>query len=659
MSDVEKGPSVAEEPPSLATSAFNQGKARLRHFLHPSGRRIHVAADPADAEQIRQRLRNDGHDDDFDVYISGSGQHLDALRQTHTHHENKRQELQEKHAEVYNQFANVQGELDALNTELNRMTEHGVSLNAHFDRWGFSAHIKSYDEDDSPGRSGTTTPRRSSTLTGTTTTEQQGATLKLFKTPVLRQYFHKGILWRASSNVEVMSFELFVDLLYVGIIAINGDAAAENATGLSLLRFIITFTLSWKIWNDMALIISWFETDDLFQRGSVLFLLVCLFGYTTNISEAFEDTYATLVGFYLAARMYMVAYLFLISFLIPMVRGVMLTTVIVSLIGIALWIGSIYVEWPNQLALIWIALAVDTGGHTVNMLLYMLSQRSGGTAKAWAERVYEFVPALNIEHRVERTNAFVSLVFGYSVVAILYQSAVNGIDAFFGKGILGLIQAFFFNWIYFEIDATHLQSHAIRRHKFSAFLWGIAHLPFIMSFVLGSGALSRLVVASDTPDAHLENLTEAYQSRSEHEIAAGVRWFYCAGFGVALLNMGVISLTHVHRDMVGQRLHKRWRLAIRAAVAIILICLPLAENLDSLQLVGTVTGLIAFLLMCELWACSCSGSKFLARDKPCRYTGHCGKKDLQAYVLSGKELDLSELGNTSKLKNSGLGSAPI
>ena len=52
-------------------------------------------------------------------------------------------------------------------------------------------------------------------------------------------------------------------------------------------------------------------------------------------------------------------------------------------------------------------------------------------------------------------NAFVTLVFGYTVVAILYQSTTNGIDTFFGKAILGLIQAFCFDWIYFEIDGIY------------------------------------------------------------------------------------------------------------------------------------------------------------------------------------------------------------
>jgi hypothetical protein len=38
-------------------------------------------------------------------------------------------------------------------------------------------------------------------------------------------------------------------------------------------------------------------------------------------------------------------------------------------------------------------------------------------------------------------------VFGYSILTILFQSRASfGINAFFGKGVLGLIQAFIFNW---------------------------------------------------------------------------------------------------------------------------------------------------------------------------------------------------------------------
>ncbi len=94
----------------------------------------------------------------------------------------------------------------------------------------------------------------------------------------MRQYFHKGLLWRASETTEVASFELFIDLLYVGILAVAGDHAAEEPTAKELLHFSITFIMSWKIWADVGLIISWFETDDIRQRVSVMFIMACLLG---------------------------------------------------------------------------------------------------------------------------------------------------------------------------------------------------------------------------------------------------------------------------------------------------------------------------------------------------------------------------------------------
>lgn len=216
--------------------------------------------------------------------------------------------------------------------------------------------------------------------------------LKLFKTPVLRQYFHKGILWRASGSEEVQSFELFIDLLYVGIIAVNGDATAENPTGLSLLRFVITFTLSYKIWNDMAILISWFETDDIFQRVSILFLIACLFGYTTNITQAFDTTYPTLIGFYITARLYMAAYTALVAYLVPMVRWLMIYHVVVLLIVVGLWIASIHVAWPAQLAVIWVAMFFDIVGNSSHIFLLTATNRMGPKIKNFFASMFEFIP---------------------------------------------------------------------------------------------------------------------------------------------------------------------------------------------------------------------------------------------------------------------------
>lgn len=295
------------------------------------------------------------------------------------------------------------------------------------------------------------------------------------------------------------SFELFLDLLYVGILAINGDHAAEDPTGYELLRFAITFIMSWKIWSDVALIISWFKTDDIIQRVSVLFIMACLLGsvsflalevprlprifnpvlnifghsstplltgprLTTNMLDAFQSTYSQLVAFYLAARLFMGSYCFIVSFLVPMVRGMMILQTIVVLIPSALWIGSIYVEMPNRLALIWLAIFMDLTLLMTGIIFVQQSKRISKSLGEFLGRAFEFFPATNIEHRTERTNAFVTLVFGYSVVAVIYQSAASfGLNAFFGKAVLGLFQAFCFNWIYFELDGAELFQHAIRR----------------------------------------------------------------------------------------------------------------------------------------------------------------------------------------------------
>lgn len=348
----------------------------------------------------------------------------------------------------------------------------------------------------------------------------------------------------------------------------------------------------------------------------------------------------------------MAGYLVLCGFAIPMIKSVMIYHACVALVAAALWIGSIHVEWPAQLGLIWCALFVDIVGQVAYIFVKFGLGALGGKARTWSEGLFQVFPAVNIEHRTERTNAFVSLVFGYTVVAILYQSSNNGIDAFYGKGILGLIQCFIYNWMYFEIDSSNLLIHAIRRHKISAFAWSMAHLPFIMTFVLGGSGLARLVVANDAPDSHLEWLTENYQARSENEVPDGIRWFYCGGLGLALMFMALISISHVHREHEGIRITKKFRLMFRLVIAVILICLSLAYDLNSLQLIGTVTGLLVLLLVTELWAASDHRTKLVGRDRTCQYIGNCGKKKLQEMVRGGREVDLNGL-IADKEKNNG------
>ena len=126
---------------------------RLRQFLSPEGREVHIALSPEEAETLRRDLAAIRKDQAFDLVINGSPEHLEHLRRAHSHHESRREALRAKHGEAYDEFENVRTELDVLSSELHMLTDHAVSLDANFSKYGYSAHLRTYD-DTSGGSSG-------------------------------------------------------------------------------------------------------------------------------------------------------------------------------------------------------------------------------------------------------------------------------------------------------------------------------------------------------------------------------------------------------------------------------------------------------------------------------------------------------------------------
>lgn len=193
--------------------------------------------------------------------------------------------------------------------------------------------------------------------------------------------------------------------------------------------------------------------------------------FTTNIyhcfdKDAWQNTYVQLVSFYLAARLFAALHFATVAYMLPAVKGVMICTVVEIVVPSAMWIASIHVSMPARLAIIWPALFLDMYAHMLSIAMIRFSRGRGRDTAigAFVNRHTEYYPAISIEHRVERTKAFVSLVSGYSVVSILFQSAGGYvINAFLGKAILGMILAYVFNWIYFDVDSRGVKVHAIRR----------------------------------------------------------------------------------------------------------------------------------------------------------------------------------------------------
>lgn len=109
--------------------------------------------------------------------------------------------------------------------------------------------------------------------------------------------------------------------------------------------------------------------------------------------------------------------------------------------------------------------------------------------------------------------------------------------------------------------------------------------------------------------------------------------------------MGIISISHLHKDADGVRISKKTRMMNRFAICIIFFALPTAKGLNSLQLVSVTTGLVIWVLLWELWGMSCPQESFFGEKKPCRYTARCkiSKKDLETAVKDGQVVSVSSL----------------
>lgn len=478
----------------------------------------------------------------------------------------------------------------------------------------------------------------------------------------------------------------------MGIIAINGDHALEDPTGLELLRFVVTFLMSWKIWADVQQIISWFETNDIVQRIQILFLIALLLGLTTNMLQTFhgeQDSFTQLVTFYLAARLFGAIYCAMVAFWVPLVKGMMISNVINVLVGAALWIasthfppipatphiehratepaepaaateqehsGGLVAQNPARLTLIFIALGVDLFGSSIPVIMFRYGRSHNTPTGQRFNRFFEFFPAINIEHKVERTNMFITLVLGYSVVAMIYQNTgAFVLNAFLGKAFLGLTQTFVFNWLYFEVDGSNIRTHAIRWRVQTAALWQNAHLIFALSYILAAAAMCKLLVVTDCANAPLSALTPFYQHRSDDHITEGLRLYYCIGLGLALFSMGLISISHQHRVPLGMcKFSKHIRLANRLLVCIIFFTLPAAgDRLNSLSLLSITTALSAWTLFFELYGKTCKTQPFFMgggdeKAERREYTANCTQKRLDDARKEDGEIDFVELGRAEK-----------
>jgi hypothetical protein len=200
---------------TMSSTPSSSKRRKPEEFHLPDGRKIIVAL-PEEAIALREKYA-DRFEVQIEVVIHGSEEHHGYLKESRTHHEKRRQDLRERYGPAFDEWESVQAQLDSVSAQLDRLSDQNSGLSSSFSKFGYNALLRTYGEDSGNGG---TASARASTLDGSSSTltdwedRNGGATIKLFKRPVIKQYFHRGLLWRASEETEVMSIELFFDLLY-------------------------------------------------------------------------------------------------------------------------------------------------------------------------------------------------------------------------------------------------------------------------------------------------------------------------------------------------------------------------------------------------------------------------------------------------------------
>lgn len=104
-------------------------------------------------------------------------------------------------------------------------------------------------------------------------------------------------------------------------------------------------------------------------------------------------------------------------------------------------------------------------------------------------------------------------------------------------------------------------------------------------------------------------------------------------------------MSHIHKEIPGQRIAKRYRLVVRASISLILFCLPLAHDLNSLKLVATTTGLIGLVLAVDLYGSTSTNDSFWHDGSVCKYSADCSakKRDIETALKNGEKIQVEEL----------------
>lgn len=438
-----------------------------------------------------------------------------------------------------------------------------------------------------------------------------------FSKPRALNFFKDGILYRTRDERSSTKLELFLDLMYVGLIANLAGEATKNASGLSLLKYFLFFIPLWQVWADIKDAVNYYYSEDLLQK-LYIFWILCLLTLLVNshseVTESRNGAALTIVP-YMICRLTLSVFYFIYSIHIPQHRVQMRLFATSIIFTSLLWIIVIFISNRAKIGVSIAIMVLETASFII-------------CYHPWTKKKLKLrmSTALNIEHEVERMSTFVTIALG----EFLYKAVANsplgpGLSARFARGVFLILIAFNLFWIYNNGSTAKKSVHAIRRSASTAIGWIYSHVPLIACLVLAADAGGDLIASENT--STLKNQSHFGESNgelSEHLISRAIyvsrilyarasegaeeeekenmyalSFFFTGGICVALISMFIIGM--MDRDMDPKGLHmlpRFWRIFWRVPIGLAIVFISFAE-LNTTVLMGVTAALVSALLIYE------------------------------------------------------------
>lgn len=426
-----------------------------------------------------------------------------------------------------------------------------------------------------------------------------------FRRPHALNYFKDGVLFRTKGERTSAKTELFLDLLYVGIIANLAGEASEEVGGKALLKYVLLFLPTWVIWADIKDFTNYYYNEDLSQKMYIFWILALLTLYINShyaLLNSTDGAALTIVPYILCRLSLAVSY-FVYSFFIPEHRAQSRLYSAMVLVTSLCWITVIFVPTRVKIGLAFAFLFLE-------QVCFSIAYHP------WTKKMMNLTTstALNIEHEVERFSLFVTIAIGEFLYKVVAPGNLGvGFSAKFARGLFLLANAYILFWIYQYGSTSNKAIHPLRHSAWTAILWIYAHAPLIAALVLAADAGGDLASLDNTSTAKHHSVSEHGKSviffgkegtlseggEEEEKNMYALSFFYTGGICVSLVCMFILGLVETSRDPPELFvLPKNLRIALRLPIAIIIVLLSLAE-LNTTLLMGLVTMLLGILLIFE------------------------------------------------------------